>query len=62
MTRPTERQFTTSLYLLRALQVGLKLPDLEFLDMGDVYDILTEAGNDNCHYKQLATQSDFDKF
>lgn len=30
--------------------------------MGDVYDILTEAGNDNFHYKQLATQSDFDKF
>jgi len=51
-----------ALFLLRALQVGLSLDDLERLEFGQVLDIMTEAGND-CHtYRQLATQDDFDRF
>ena len=36
--------------------------DLEHLDMGLVFDILVEAGNDTYKYKELATQADFDKW
>ena len=32
------------------------------LDMGLVVDMLTEAGNDNENYRELATQEDFDNF
>lgn len=53
---------TTGLYLLRALQNGISIADLELLEYGQVLDIVTEAGNDNEHYDQLATQADFDKF
>lgn len=48
--------------MLRALQVGFTLPDLEFLDIGQVYDVLTEAGRDEHKWQQLATQEDFDRF
>lgn len=62
MTRPTDRPFTTGLYVLRCLQAGLSLSDLELLTIGQVLDIITEAGNDTEKYDQLATQADFDKF
>ena len=62
MTRPTERKFTTGLYLLRCLQAGLSLSDLDNLTIGQVLDILTEAGNDCEKYSELATQADFDRF
>lgn len=53
---------TTALILLRAVQIGLTLDDLDSLSLGMVYDILTEAANDDCEYKQIATQDDFDRF
>jgi len=46
--------------MLRALQVGLRLPDLDILEYGEVLDMMIEASNDNCHYDQLATQEDID--
>lgn len=42
--------------------MGLHLPDLDALDFGFVLDMMTEAGNDNFDYKQIPTQSDFDRF
>lgn len=53
---------TTALFLLRAIQAGLTFDDLDSLEYGMVLDVLTEAGNDNCEYRQLATQEDFDRF
>jgi hypothetical protein len=53
---------TTALYLLRCVQVGLSIADLDFLDYGMVLDMMTEAGNDHGEYRQLATQDDFDRF
>ena len=53
---------TTGLYLLRCIQAGLHIADLDFLEYGQVMDILTESGNDNYHYTPLATQEDFDRF
>lgn len=38
------------------------MADLEQLSIGTVIDIFTESDNDNYDYKQVATQSDFDKF
>ena len=62
MGRLTERPFTTGLFLLRCYQIGLRLSDLDCLEMGMVVDMLTESGNDNEKYRQLATQEDFDRF
>ena len=53
---------TTALFLLRVCQTGLRLDDLDELEMGTVFDIMTEAANDNCKYKQVASQDDFDRF
>ena len=53
---------TTALFLLRVYQIGMKLDDLGDLEAGTVFDIMTEAGNDEFKYKQVATQNDFDRF
>ena len=38
--RPTEREMTTPLFLLRCLQIGLSLRDLDLLTVDMVNDIL----------------------
>lgn len=48
--------------MLRALQVGLSLSDLDFLEYGEVTNIIIEHANDNCEYQQIASQADFDRF
>jgi len=47
---------------LRCVQIGIHIPDLDFLEIGDVLDMMTESGNDSHKYAQLATQEDFDRF
>lgn len=51
---------TTPLFLLRCLQIGLRLTDLDLLTIGMVEDMGIEQSNDSYPYKQLATQSDMD--
>ena len=46
------------LFLLRAFQLGLSMDDLDCLERGLVYDMMTEAGNDSCEYAQLASPED----
>ncbi len=58
----TERPYTTALYLLRCIQLGLHMDDLDQLTYGMVVDIMTEQTNDSHKYRQLATQEDFDRF
>ena len=53
---------TTPLFLLRCVQIGLSLSELDLLTIGVVNDMFTEKENDECHYDVLADQSDFDKF
>lgn len=48
--------------VLRALQVGLTLADLDDLEYGELTDIIIERANDNEEYPELATQDDFDRF
>ena len=40
----------------------MRLDDLDDIDYGLAMDIITEAGNDNYKYKEVATQADFDAF
>ena len=53
---------TTALFLLRCIDTGLSLRDLDLLTIGMVMDIWSEKSNDDIEYDTLATQEDFDKF
>ena len=53
---------TTALFLLRCLQIGLSLRDLDLLTIGMVNDMYAESRNDDVTYDEVATQDDFDNF
>ncbi len=59
---------TTPLFLLRCVEIGISIRDLDLLTIGMVLDIWTEKGNDDVKYEsrqgtvRMAQQSDFDKF
>ena len=53
---------TTALFVLRAVQMGLRISDLDSLEYGFVIDMMTESANDDFNYRPLATQEDFDRF
>jgi hypothetical protein len=53
---------TTALFLLRCVEIGISIADLDLLTIGMVMDIWTEKGNDSTTYDSVATQEDFDKF
>jgi len=53
---------TTPLFLLRCLETGLSIADLDLLSVGLVLDMWTEKGNDSLKYDYIATQEDFDRF
>ena len=64
-TQKSNREITTPLFILRCLEVGLSLSDLDLLTIGFVLDIWTEKGNDGEDYGptvRAADQSDFDRF
>ena len=53
---------TSALFLLRCCELGLSMNDLDELSVGMVNDMFVEKSNDNYEWKEIATQSDFDKF
>ena len=54
---------TTPLFLLRCVQLGISIRDLELLTIGMVNDMYAESRNDDYKgYKKIATQEDMDKF
>lgn len=61
---------TTPLFLLRCVQLGISIADLDLLTIGlvnDMFterqnDVFTERQNDEYPYKELASQEDFDRF
>ena len=57
-----EREMTTPLFLLRCLQIGLSLDELDLLTIGMVTEIAIERANDDCDYPILADQSAYDSF
>lgn len=61
----TDRPMTTPLFLLRCVQLGISIRDLDLLTIGMVNDMYVESGNDqdaDKNYSVLATQADFDRF
>lgn len=54
---------TTGLFLLRAVQLGISIRDLDLLTIGMLNDMYAEAYNDReGEYARVATQEDFDNF
>lgn len=53
---------TTPLFLLRAVQLGISIRDLDFLTIGMINEMYIESQNDECDFEVLANQEDFDKF
>ena len=53
---------TTALFLLRCVQVGISIRDLDLITIGTVNDMYVESGNDHADYSVLATQDDLDAF
>ncbi len=54
---------TTPLFLLRCVQLGISLRDLDLVTIGMVNDMYAESRNDEYKgYKEIATQEDFDLF
>ena len=54
---------TTGLFLLRCVETGISIADLDYLTIGLVIDIWLEKGNDDDgDYAYMATQDDFDRF
>lgn len=60
--RATARETSDALFLLRCVQLGLQISELELLTVGMVFDMLSESANDDEDWPELATQEDFDKF
>ncbi len=55
---------TTPLLLLRCVQLGIHISEMELLTIGTVMDMFSEMENDEHPeaYSRLPQQSDFDKF
>ena len=53
---------STALFLLRCVEIGISIRDLDLLTIGMVLDIWTEKGNDSVKYDRIAGQEEFDKF
>ena len=61
--RPTDRPMTTPLFLLRCVQIGLSLSELDLLTIRVVNDMFTEKENDEYDgWHEVAGQADFDAF
>ena len=53
---------STALFLLRCVELGLSMEDLDDLTIGMVNDMFIEKANDQYEWKEVADQSDFDRF
>ena len=55
---------TTPLLLLRAVQLGVHISEMDLLTIGEINDMYTEMNNDEHpeEYSRLPMQSDFDNF
>ena len=53
---------TTPLFLLRCLQIGLSLDELDLLTIGMVTELFLERLRDDENFSYIGTQEDFDSF
>ena len=59
--REIDREVNTALFMLRCVQCGISISDLELLSIGMVNDMFVEAKNDEFKYPIIATQADIDR-
>lgn len=59
-----DREMTTPLLLLRAVQLGVQIGEMDLLTIGTINDMYTKMQNDENQgaYSTLASQDDFDRF
>ena len=55
-----DREVNTALFMLRCVQCGISMSDLELLSIGMVNDMFIEMKNDEYEYPRIATQADID--
>jgi len=60
--RVNGREFNTSLFIMRAVQNGFTVADLEKINLGIVFDCFVELEYDDKGYIRDATQADYDAF
>lgn len=53
---------TTVLFLLRSVEIGISIRDVDLLIIGKVLDMWNEKANDDVKYQKVAGQSEFDRF
>ena len=53
---------TTPLLLLRCVQLGIYISELDLLTIGTVIDMYTELQRDDEPHDQIASQDDMDRF
>lgn len=52
----------TALFLLRAVELGISIAEMDLLTIGLLMDMWTEKANDGEEYERVAGQEDFDRF
>ena len=55
-----DREVNTALFLLRTVQCGISISDMEYLSIGMINDMFIEMKNDEYDYSLIATQEDID--
>ena len=53
---------TTPLLLLRAVQLGVHISEMDLLTIGTINDMYCEMQRDEEPYDQIASQDDMDRF
>lgn len=59
--REIAREMNTPLFMLRCVQLGIAISDLDDLSIGMVNDMFTELKNDDYEYPIIATKADIDR-
>ncbi len=60
--RQSERPMTTALFMLRCVQLGISIADLDLLTIGSVNDMFLESKRDEDSWGWVASQDDMDRF
>ena len=53
---------TTALFMLRCVELGINIADLDLLTIGSVNDMFLEKNRDSIEWRQEASQADMDRF
>ncbi len=59
--RKTERPMTTALFMLRCVELGLNIADLDLLTIGSVNDMFNEKSRDSMEWREEATHGDMER-